>query len=288
MHYKKYKHILLSNGTMNLTRGCVHGCIYCDSRSKCYQFEHAFTDVEIKEDAANMLDDELSRKRNKIMIKTGAMSDPYMNILEVLNQTRACFEVIYKHKFGLSFQTKSTMFLRDLDLLTKIHEDSRLVVQMTLTTYDDDLSRKLEPNVEKTSDRLKALNELNELGIPTIVWISPLLPWINDDLDNLKNLLLSCKNAGVKGIIWYGPGLTLREGNREYFYKKLDELFPGIKEKYQKYYGLKYDIQSQNKNIINNYFKSFCEENQIMYSQDEIYKYINEMNLSKVEQLSLF
>ncbi|MFP4478349.1 MAG: radical SAM protein [Candidatus Izemoplasmatales bacterium] len=288
MHYKRYKHILLSNGTMNLTRGCVHGCIYCDSRSECYQFEHSFTDVEIKEDAATILDQELSRKRKKIMIKTGAMSDPYINLKEVLQQTRACFEVIYKHKFGLSFQTKSTLFLRDLDLLKKINEESRLVVQMTLTTFDDDLSLKLEPNVEKTSERIEALRILGSLGIPTVVWISPLLPWINDDLDNLKAILQACQDVGVKGIIWYGSGLTLRQGNREYFYKQLDRLFPGLKNKYQKTYGHQYHIKSANENSLNEYLKSFCQKNQIMYDFNDVYSYINDIDEKKPEQLSLF
>ena len=288
MHYKQYKHILLSDGTMNLTRGCTHGCIYCDSRSLCYQFDHAFTDIEIKENAAQMLDNELKRKRKKIMIKTGAMSDPYMNIKEVLNQTRACFEVVYKHRFGLTFQTKSDLFLKDLDLLEKIHLDTRLIVQMTVTTMDDDLGLKLEPNVTKTSDRFNALRKLKDLEIPTIVWISPLLPYINDDLDNLKELLVKCKEVGVKAIIWYGPGMTLRQGNREYYYQKLDQLFPGIKTRYIKEFGNSYQIQSKNSHVLNELFYTFCQENDIISSRDDIYNYINQLNVGHYEQLSLF
>jgi len=273
---------------MNLTRGCVHGCIYCDSRSKCYQLEHAFSDVEIKENAAKILDEELSRKRKKIMIKTGAMSDPYINVKEVLDQTRACFEVVYKHRFGLSFQTKSTLFLRDIDLLKKIHKEARLVVQMTLTTFDDDLSLKLEPNVEKTSERINALKQLKELGIPTVVWISPLLPWINDDLDNLKSLLDACKEVSVKGIVWFGSGLTLREGNRGYFYKQLDRLFIGMKEKYHKQYGYKYEIRSDNEKELNHYLHSFCKDNNIMCDSNKVFQYINDIDEIKPRQLSLF
>jgi len=288
MHYKQYQSIVLANGTMNLTRGCVHGCIYCDSRSKCYQFDHAFTDIEIKSKAWQMLDDELSRKRKKFMIKTGAMSDPYMNIKEVLQQTRACFEIIHKHGFGLSFQTKSTLFLKDLDLLDKIHQDSRLVVQITLTTYDDDLCKLIEPGVEVTSKRIEAIKVLKEHGIPVIVWLSPILPYINDQRDNLISILEECYNAGVKGIIWYGPGLTLREGNREYFYEQLDRLFPGLKKVYQKEFGRQYNVISKHKDILNQVFVEFCQKHDMMYQHKVIFDYINEFKENKYEQLSLF
>lgn len=288
MHTKEYKHILLANHTMNLTRGCIHGCIYCDSRSRCYQMTHDFEDIEIKANAASMLDDELSRKRKKFMIKTGAMSDPYMNIEAVLEQTRSCFEVIHKHRFGLSFQTKSTRFLKDLDILEKIHKDTRLVVQMTLTTCDDVLSKILEPGVETTSERVNALKILKEKDIPSLVWLSPLLPFINDDIENLKCLLNDCKAAGVRGIVWYGPGLTLREGNREFFYKKLDQHFPGLKEKYQKVYGQRYEVQSKNRQTLNQYFINFCEDHGILYKHKDVFDFINEFSENKHQQLSLF
>jgi DNA repair photolyase len=288
MHKKTYKHILLANHTMNLTRGCTHGCIYCDSRSECYQMKHDFEDVEIKANAAGILDGELLKKRKKFMIKTGAMSDPYMNVKEVLAQTRACFEVVHKHRFGLSFQTKSISFLKDMDLLEKIHKDGRLVVQMTLTTCDDLLSNILEPGVDVTSKRVEALKVLKDKGIPSVVWLSPLLPFINDDLGNLKCLLDYCYEAGVKGIIWYGPGLTLRDGNREYFYKKLDQYFPGLKEKYQKKYGLSYQVQSDNQHILNEYFIAFCENHHILYKHEDVFAFINDFPKVKHEQLSLF
>lgn len=288
MHEKRYQTILLPNGAMNLTRGCLHGCIYCDSRSKCYQMNHDFTDIELKTDAALILDHQLSRKRKKIMIKTGAMSDPYMNDLDVLNQTRKCFEVIKKHRFGLTFQTKSTLFLKDLDLLKAIHQQSKLIVQMTITTFNDDLALKLEPNVSKTSDRIKALSILKEHQIPSIVWISPLLPWINDDLDNLRRILEACKEAEVLGIIWFGASMTLREGNREYFYHQLDRLFPGLKNRYINQYRDSYVIHSSNHQQLNDYLEMFCKKHHMMYNHSEIFNYINDMSQEKTSQLSLF
>lgn len=288
MHYKKYKHILQANGRLNLTRGCIHACIYCDSRSDCYQMNHDFTDIEIKEDAAMMLDQELSRKKKKIMIKTGAMSDPFMDLEPVLKQTRACFEVISKHGFPLSFQTKSDLFLKDLDLLEKIHKTSRLVVQMTITCMDDDLSLKIEPNVTSTSARFEAIKILRDLNIPVILWISPLLPYINDDLDNLKAILDRSKELGVQGIIWYGAGLTLRRGNREYFYQQLDRLYPGLKKKYIEEFGFRYHVMSKNNEELTNYLHNFCEKFGIMYKEDEIWDYINYFDNRNPNQLSLF
>ncbi|MGE4571595.1 MAG: radical SAM protein [Candidatus Izemoplasmatales bacterium] len=288
MHYKKYKHILQANGRLNLTRGCIHACIYCDSRSDCYQMNHDFTDIEIKEDAAMMLDQELSRKKKKIMIKTGAMSDPFMDLEPVLKQTRACFEVISKHGFPLSFQTKSDLFLKDLDLLEKIHKTSRLVVQMTITCMDDDLSLKIEPNVTSTSARFEAIKILRDLNIPVILWISPLLPYINDDLDNLKAILNRSKELSVKGVIWYGAGLTLRRGNREYFYQQLDRLYPGLKKKYIEEFGFRYHVMSKNNEELTNYLHNFCEKFGIMYKEDEIWDYINYFDNRNPNQLSLF
>lgn len=288
MHYKSYKRIVQNKGRTNFTRGCIHGCIYCDSRSVCYQMDHDFTDIELKENACQMLDDELSRKRKKIMISTGAMSDPYMNIPQSLELTRCCFEVIYKRGFGLSFITKSTLFLNDLDLLIKIHQRSRLVVQMTLTTYDDDLCQILEPNVDKTSKRAEALKILKAHGIPSIVWISPILPMINDTLDNIKGILDLCLEAGVKGIVWFGAGLTLREGDRAYYYKNLDQYFPGLKEKYIHNYGNRYVLISKNHKEIDDYVINFCKAHDLMYRPEQVFEYIELFDQNKYKQLQLF
>lgn len=288
MHEKSYKKIVQNKGNMNLTRGCIHGCIYCDSRSVCYQMDHDFTDIEIKKDAALMLQEELSKKRKKIMIKTGAMSDPYMDIKQVLDLTRSCFEVIYKYGFGLSFITKSPLFINDLDLLIKIHKRSRLVVQMTLTTFDDDMCQRLEPNLPPTSKRVEALKVLRDHKIPTIVWISPILPMINDSLGNIKGLLEMCLEAGVKGIVWFGAGLTLRDGNRQYYYKKLDQFFPGLKQAYIKKYGSSYVVSSDNHQKINDYLVAFCKAHKLMYKPKDVFEYIDLFNPKGYKQISLF
>ena len=232
MHYADYKSILSSQNGINLYRGCTHGCIYCDSRSDVYQMNHRFEDIEIKRNAIQILEQELRRKRKPCMIGTGAMSDPYLHIEDNLNLTRQSLELIDKYGFGLAIQTKSAKILRDLDLLNSINQHSKCVVQMTLTTFDDDLCRILEPNVSTTKERIHALNVLRDNNIPTVVWLCPILPFINDTEENLLNILNACIQANVKGIICFGFGVTLRNGNREYFYKQLDRHFPGMKKKY--------------------------------------------------------
>lgn len=227
MHEVNVKGILSAKNGMNIYRGCLHGCIYCDSRSLCYQMKHKFEDIEVKANAVELLENALRRKRNKCMIGTGAMSDPYMPIEEKLSNMRKCLEVIERYGFGVTMITKSTKVLRDLDLLKKINEKSKCVVQMTLTTYDEDLCRIVEPNVETTYERFRALEILRDNGIPTVVWLCPILPFINDTEENIRGILDYCVRAKVKGIINFDMGVTLRDGNRAYFYKKLDEHFPG-------------------------------------------------------------
>ena len=204
MHFVDAKGILTGSGGhcgMNIYRGCTHGCIYCDSRSKCYHFTHPFEDIEVKRNAPELLEKALKAKRKKCMIGTGAMSDPYMHCEEELKLTRKCLEIIRNYEFGLAIQTKSDRILRDLDLLTEINNSAKCVVQMTLTTYDDDLCRILEPNVCNTKRRIEVLEKMQERGIPTVVWITPILPFINDTEENLTAILNECVRTGVKGII---------------------------------------------------------------------------------------
>ena len=230
MHFVDAKGILTGSGGhfgMNIYRGCTHGCIYCDSRSRCYQFTHPFEDIEVKQNAPELLEKVLKPKRKKCMIGTGAMSDPYMHFEENLRLTRRCLEIILENGFGIAIQTKSDLILRDIDLLSEINKSAKCVVQMTLTTYDDDLCRILEPNVCNTKRRIEVLEEMRKKGIPTIVWLTPILPFINDTEDNITAILNECVRVGVKGIIDFGMGLTLREGDREYYYAALDNFFRG-------------------------------------------------------------
>ena len=232
MHFVKAKGILSPQNGMNLYRGCLHGCIYCDSRSKCYHMEHAFEDIEVKENAIELLEHALKHKRKKCMIGTGSMTDPYIPLELELENVRKALQLIYQYGFGFTAITKSNRILRDIDLLQKINEKTKCVVQMTLTTYDEDLCRKIEPNVSTTRERFQVLKQLRDAGIPTVVWLTPILPFINDTKENISGILDLCIEAKVYGIICFGMGLTLREGNREYFYDQLDRQFPGIKAKY--------------------------------------------------------
>jgi DNA repair photolyase len=289
MHEKKVKSILSAQNGMNLYRGCTHGCIYCDSRSKCYNFDHVFEDIEVKVNAPELLEDALRRKRNKCMIGTGAMCDPYMPIEDDLNLTRRCLEIIDRYGFGLAIQTKSSRILRDLDLLRSIHEKAKCVVEMTLTTFDESLCQILEPNVSTTRERFEVLRLLRDAGIPTVVWLSPLLPFINDTEENLRGILNYCLEARVHGIINFGICLTLRDGDREYYYKKLDEHFPGLKQKYQQKYGNRYVLESDQNDRLMKIFHGICQANGIIDEPDSVFRYLHEYeNRRQPEQLSLF
>lgn len=274
MHYKKVKGILSSSNGMNLYRGCLHGCIYCDSRSDCYHMDHLFEDIEVKENALELLDASLKKKRKPCMIGMGAMTDPYIPLEDQLLYTRGALEIIDRNGFGVTLITKSSRVLRDLDVLKSIRTHSKCVIQMTLITYDEDLCKILEPNVSTTKERFETLLTLYKEGIPTIVWLTPILPFINDNEGNLRGILDYCIKAHVKGIICFDMGVTLREGNREYFYSKLEQHFPGLKETYINKYGNSYILSSpQNKHLMR-IFHQVCEENGIMHNHEEIFNYL--------------
>lgn len=271
MHFVDAKGILTGrNNTygMNIYRGCTHGCIYCDSRSKCYNFTHPFEDIEVKQNAPELLDKALRSKRQRCMIGTGSMSDPYMHCEERLRLTRRCLEIILRHGFGATLITKSDRVMQDMDLLDAINQESKCVVQMTLTTYDDQLCSILEPNVCNTKRRIEVLQEMNTRGIPAVVWLSPILPFINDTKENIAAILDACIEANVKGIICFGMGLTLREGDREYFYAALDKHFPGLKQKYIMNYGNAYQLQSPNGKELMALFNETCRKNHIICTPD--------------------
>ena len=289
MHFVKVKGILSSKNGMNLFRGCTHGCIYCDSRSKCYQMNHSFEDIEVKENSIELLEDRLKRKRKKCMIGMGSMTDPYINEELKLNYTRQAIEIINKYGFGLTLITKSSNIIRDLDLLKEINSKTKCVVQMTLTTYDERLCRIIEPNVSTTKERVETLIKLREAGIPTVVWMTPILPYINDTKENVIGILNYCKEAKVKGILCFGMGLTLREGNREYFYSKLDKYFPYLKDRYIREFGNSYVINSKNNYRLMKIFRDFCENEKIMHDYNKIFSYLNTFEEKEIsKQLNIF
>lgn len=281
------KSILSAKNNMNVYRGCTHGCIYCDSRSECYGMTYTFEDIEVKTNAVSLLEQALAKKKTKCMITTGAMTDPYIPLEAQLLQTRKCLEIIEKHGFGACLLTKSDLILRDIDILKRIHEKAKCVVQMTLTTYDEQLCQKLEPNVCTTKKRFEVLCEMKRAGIPTIVWMTPILPFINDTKENIEGILSYCKEAGVRGILTFGIGMTLRYGNREYYYKKLDELFPEMKREYMRKYGSSYGIKSPQNAGLTKIIKDFCKHNNIMYGEKEVFEYCLDFP-SDDNQLTLF
>ncbi|MDR2638384.1 MAG: radical SAM protein [Helicobacteraceae bacterium] len=259
---------------MNISRGCIHGCIYCDARSKCYNFDHSFEDVEIKINAPELLERKLKNKRKKCMIGTGAMSDPYIPITENLRNIRSCLEIIEKYGFGLAIQTKSSLILNDLDLLIKINRKAKCVVAITLTTFDEKLCKIIEPSVSTTKERFEVLKTMRDNNIQTVVWLCPILPFINDTAENLMGILNYCIEAKVYGIICFGMGLTLREGNREYYYKNLDRYFAGTKEKYQRRYGNSYILTSDNNEELMTLFSDICDQNNTERNAEALFKYM--------------
>lgn len=289
MHEVIAKGILSSQNGMNLYRGCTHGCIYCDSRSSCYQMEHAFEDIAVKINAPELLEQALRRKRNRCMIGTGSMSDPYLHAERKLGLTRKCLELIDRYGFGVTILTKSDLVLRDLDLLTSIYRKTKCVVQMTLTTYDEDLCRILEPNVCTTARRIEVLNILKDAGIPTVVWMTPILPFLNDTEENILSLLHACQAAGVYGIVTFGIGLTLRDGDRQYFYKQLDRHFPGMKERYIRRYGDAYELPVPEEKHLMALVRRECEKADIEWRTDRIFAYLHQFEDRQAgQQMSLF
>ncbi len=289
MHFVDAKGILSAQNGINIYRGCTHGCIYCDSRSDCYQMKHAFEDIEVKQNCVSLLEEALQSKRKKCMIGTGSMSDPYMHCEEKLGLMRQCLEVIDRYEFGVAVMTKSDRILRDLSLLSRINQKTKTVVQTTFTTYDEELCKLIEPNVCTTKKRYEMLMAMKEEGIPTVVWIDPILPFINDTKENLDGLLDYCIKADVKGIICFGIGMTLRSGNREYFYQKLDEKFPGVKARYQKRYGYAYEVESPNGKELYRKLQNTCNTHNILCDPKEVFQYIKEFPYDKnYRQMTLF
>lgn len=290
MHEVRAKGILSQQNGMNIYRGCTHGCIYCDSRSTCYQMNHLFEDIEVKVNAPELLEDALRRKRKKCMIGTGAMCDPYMPIEGKFGLMRRCLEIIDRYGFGVSLQTKSDLVLRDLDLLKRINNRSKCVVEMTLTTADPKLCGILEPNVCNTRRRAEVLEIMRDEGIPTVVWMTPVLPFINNTRENVEGLMDICVRAKVKGIITFGGlGLTLRDGDRQYYYRKLDEYFPGMKKRYIDTYGESYHIPVPNNAELMPLIYDTCRRHGIMTDTDAIFSYLHAYeDRFSGEQMSLF
>lgn len=291
MHKVNAKSILSAQNGMNLYRGCSHGCIYCDSRSTCYGMKHPFEDIEVKINAPQLLEAALRSRRKKCMIGTGAMTDPYLPLEKELCLTRKCLELIEHYGFGVVLQTKSDLVLRDLDLLKKINEKTKCVVQMTLTTADEELCRILEPNVCTTKRRAEVLDILRDEGIPTVVWLCPILPFINDTEENIRGVMDYAVRAKVYGVLNFGMGVTLRDGDRQYFYEKLEQHFPGLRRKYIENYGNAYEVDSPSGKKLMSVFYQICRENGLECSINRIFAWLHtfeEKNTASQIELSDF
>ena len=267
---------------MNIYKGCSHGCIYCDSRSDCYGVED-FDRVRAKRNALEMIRRELRTKRKKGVVGTGAMSDPYNPLEKEYNLTRGALEIIDSLGFGAAIATKSSLILRDTDIIRQIAQHSPVIVKITVTSARDELSRKVEPGVSVSSERFRAIKELSEAGIFTGVLLMPLLPFIEDTEENISEIIELAHKNGAK-FIYPAFGVTLRNNQREWYYKKLDERFPGIKAKYISTYGNSYECRSHNSKKLWALFKSRCDEYGILYRMEDI---ISEYKKSyQAEQLS--
>ncbi|WIV12438.1 radical SAM protein [Proteiniborus sp. MB09-C3] len=272
------------NYGMNIYKGCCHGCIYCDSRSECYRVDN-FDKVRAKKNVLLTLENDLKSKRKKGIVATGAMSDSYNPFEEKYELTRGALELINKYGFGASVLTKSDLVVRDIDILSKIKEHSPAMAKFTITTYDDELCKKIEPNVSVTSRRFKALKEISEAGIFTGILMCPILPFINDTDENIK---LIVKAAAENGASFVSPylGVTLRQNQRLYFYQQLDILFPGLKQKYISTFGGQYECNSLYKNRLWIVFKTECDRYGLLYRMTDIIKELKRKYENK--QMSLF
>lgn len=253
---------------MNIYRGCSHGCIYCDSRSECYGIDH-FDQVRAKENALVILEDNLRRKTLKGVIGTGAMSDPY-NPMEKKHQlTGQALALIKTHGFGVAIATKSPLVTRDKDLLAAIQKRSPVIVKITITTADDPLSRIIEPHAAPSSERFAAIKELSAAGVYAGILLMPVLPFINDTIENIQSIVQLGAANGAR-FIYPAFGLTLRDQQRLYFYDRLDEHFPGIKKEYMKHFGNSYSCASPNAKALWSVFTRECQEHQILYKMPDI------------------
>lgn len=261
------------NYNMNIYQGCCHGCIYCDSRSNCYQIID-FDRVRAKENSTEIIKNELRSKRNKGVIGTGAMSDPYNPFERKLMLTRKALEEIDSNRFGVAIATKSDLVVRDIDILKRIQSHSPTLIKMTITTYDDNLCKKIEPSVCESSRRFEAIRKLSDNGIYVGVLLMPILPFINDSEENIKNIIKKAYESNAKFIFSYGLGVTLRQNQRQYYFDQLNKLFPGnnLPQRYINAYKESYINPASNNKKLWRVFKEECEKYNLLYKMEDIIK----------------
>ncbi|NLK94204.1 MAG: radical SAM protein [Clostridiales bacterium] len=261
----------------NIYRGCEHHCIYCDSRSLCYRIDN-FDEVIVKKNAVELLRKELKSRRKKGTIGTGAMSDPYTKSEKDYLLTRGCLEAIAEYSYPVHITTKSNLILRDIDLLTEINKIYASVA-MTITTSDDNLAHIIEPSAPSSTDRFKALGVLSSVGVCTSITMMPILPFIEDTEENILEIVNKADYYGVKHIVpWIG--MSLRDRQRDYYYKALDKNFPGVREKYEKKYGDRYSCSSRNIKKLWNILSEACAKYKISLKMPSYEEKITSIQLS--------
>jgi len=270
---------------MNLYKGCPFGCIYCDSRCEAYHIDN-FDEVRIKKNALQILEEELKSKGLKGVVSFGTLSDPYNPEEEKLELTRQALQLIAKYGFGVSIDTKSDLILRDIDLLKEIEKNNSVIIKISITTYDDELAKKIEPNVISSTRRFEVLKKMRQNGLYAGVLMTPVLPFLTDTEENILNMIVKSKEADSK-FIYTRMGMTLKTNQRDYYYKALDILYPGLKEDYMAVYGNKHFCNTlQFRHLMELFFKK-CSENNILTDMDAI---INDYKkeIPQNEQMSLF
>ncbi len=273
-----------SHYTMNLYRGCSHGCIYCDSRSECYRVEQ-FDRVQPKQDALLLLERELQTKRKKGVVISGSMSDTYNPLEKTLGLTRGSLKLFDRYGYGVVIDTKSSMVVRDIDLLKQISKHAPAIVNFTITTADPKLCRLLEPYVCDSTERFQAMKQLTDAGIRCGVLLMPLLPWINDRWENIQAIVDQAKAAGAD-YLYPGFGVTLRQNQRTHYYQKLDQRFPGLSKRYQQYFQESYLCDSPNAKALMKQFQIYCDAHGLRYRMSDIISWIEAPY--RDEQLTLF
>lgn len=275
------------NYKMNIYKGCCHGCIYCDSRSECYGIED-FDRVRAKANSTEIIRKELKGKRRKGVVGTGAMSDPYNPFEEKLCLTRSALEQIDNFNFGVAIATKSPLIVRDIDILKRIKGHSPVIIKTTITTLDDELCKKIEPNVATSSERFRAIKELSANGIFSGILLMPILPFVNDTEENIIGIVKKASEVGAKFIFAYGMGLTLRQNQRHHYYIELNKIFKdeNLVKMYMDNFGERYECSSLKAKKLWIVFKDHCEKYGILYRMEDIIEaYKKEYEL---EQIKLF
>lgn len=269
---------------MNLYRGCHHGCIYCDSRSSCYHIEE-FDRVRAKKNSTELVFQNLVKKRQKGVIGTGAMSDPYNHDEKNYHLTRLALQQIHQTGFGVGITTKSDLITRDIDLLTKIQEHSPILTGISITAADDTLAKKIERNVSSSSKRFNAVAELANASLYSGILLMPVLPFITDSKENILSIIHQAHNAGARFIYpWFG--MTLRDNQQVHYFQWLDHLFPDIKQKYIQTYHNRYTCPSPNEQMLSDLFKNECTKLGITYRMQDIIREYQAPYQTK--QISLF